>query len=215
MHVTVAHAAPRTVDLVVGADGIHSGVRGPAFGPEGEFVEQTGYHYALVDVGLSTTSGSGELYSEPGRTAAIDSEKASAFFVFRSPGLIYDRDDVEQQKAVLAAAFDGGGWRLPELVAALPRAASVYLDSISRVSVDRWSRGRVVLLGDAAHGAPLGGFGTGLAIVGASVLAGELLAAGGDFRVASAVTRRSCAATRAWGRRCGQAPSSLRPRGGG
>ncbi len=182
VRVTFAHAAPRTVDLVVGADGIHSRVRGLAFGPEAEFVEPTGYHYALVDLDVTSASGAGEMYSEPGRTAAIESGKASAFFVFSGPGLTYDRNDADQQKAVLAAAYAGGGWRVPELLAALPRAGSVYLDSISRVSVDHWSRGRVALLGDAAHGAPLGGFGTGLAIVGAYVLAGELLAAGGDHR---------------------------------
>jgi 2-polyprenyl-6-methoxyphenol hydroxylase-like FAD-dependent oxidoreductase len=62
--------------------------------------------------------------------------------------------------------------------------SDVYLDSISRVEVDRWSRGRVVLLGDSAFGNALGGFGTGLAVVGAYVLAGELTAAAGDHRTA-------------------------------
>ena len=40
--------------------------------------------------------------------------------------------------------------------------------------VDGWSRGRAVLLGDAAWGGTLGGQGTSLAMVGAYVLAGEL-----------------------------------------
>ena len=35
-------AAPRRFDLVVGADGIHSGVRRLAFGPEADFVEHLG-----------------------------------------------------------------------------------------------------------------------------------------------------------------------------
>jgi 2-polyprenyl-6-methoxyphenol hydroxylase-like FAD-dependent oxidoreductase len=65
-----------------------------------------------------------------------------------------------------------------------PQAGEFFLDSISRVTMDHYSRGRVVLLGDAAYGNTLGGFGTGLAVVGAYVLAGELLAAGGDHRVA-------------------------------
>jgi 2-polyprenyl-6-methoxyphenol hydroxylase-like FAD-dependent oxidoreductase len=42
------------------------------------------------------------------------------------------------------------------------------------VDIDRYHAGRVVLLGDAGYGNTLGGFGTGLAIVGAYVLAGEL-----------------------------------------
>jgi 2-polyprenyl-6-methoxyphenol hydroxylase-like FAD-dependent oxidoreductase len=47
--------------------------------------------------------------------------------------------------------------------------------------MDRWSNGRVGLLGDAAFSSsPMSGGGTGLALVGAYVLAGELAAAGWD-----------------------------------
>src|SRR6201999_46500 len=84
------------------------------------------------------------------------------------------------------AHYRDGGWRLPELLAQVPDAREFYLDSISRVRVDRYSVGRVVLLGDAAYGNTLGGFGTGLAIVGAYVLAGELARAGGDHTIAFA-----------------------------
>jgi 2-polyprenyl-6-methoxyphenol hydroxylase-like FAD-dependent oxidoreductase len=55
------------------------------------------------------------------------------------------------------------------------------------VHLERWSRGRTVLLGDAAFcGSPLSGLGSSLAIVGAYVLAGELAAAKGDHRTAFA-----------------------------
>jgi 2-polyprenyl-6-methoxyphenol hydroxylase-like FAD-dependent oxidoreductase len=48
-----------------------------------------------------------------------------------------------------------------------------------------WSRGRVTLVGDAcACASPLSGQGTGLALVGAYVLAGELAAAAGDHETA-------------------------------
>lgn len=51
--------------------------------------------------------------------------------------------------------------------------------------MDRWSKGRVVLLGDAAHcSSPASGQGTGLALTGAYVLAGELARAGGNHTVA-------------------------------
>ena len=47
--------------------------------------------------------------------------------------------------------------------------------------MDQWSRGRVGLLGDAAFSAsPMSGAGTGLALVGAYMLAGELAAANWD-----------------------------------
>jgi 2-polyprenyl-6-methoxyphenol hydroxylase-like FAD-dependent oxidoreductase len=53
------------------------------------------------------------------------------------------------------------------------------------VHIDEWSRERVVLLGDAGYCAsPLSGMGTSLALVGAYILAGELVASRGDHRFA-------------------------------
>jgi 2-polyprenyl-6-methoxyphenol hydroxylase-like FAD-dependent oxidoreductase len=47
--------------------------------------------------------------------------------------------------------------------------------------MDRWSNGRVGLIGDAAFSSsPMSGQGTGLALVGAYLLAGELASAGWD-----------------------------------
>lgn len=181
VHVTFEHGPPRTFDLVVGADGIHSNVRRLAFGPESDYVQFLGHYYALADVGVAGTA---VMYNEPGRMAAIGGPKAPAFFVFASPPLEFHRDDTDRQKELLCAAYQGGRWRLPELVAKLPQAREFYLDSLSRVDIDRYATGRIVLLGDAAYGNTLGGFGTGLAIVGAYVLAGELMAAGGDHQVA-------------------------------
>ncbi len=181
VHVTFERGAPRTFDIVVGADGIHSNVRRLAFGPESDYVHHNGYYYALAELGAS--DGDAVMYNEPGRMVTVGGRKAQAFFVFASPPLDYDRYDTDQQKKQLLAHYQDGGWRLPELLAQVPDATEFYLDSISRVRVDRYSDGRVVLLGDAAYGNTLGGFGTGLAIVGAYVLAGELMAANGDHRV--------------------------------
>ena len=57
-------------------------------------------------------------------------------------------------------------------------ATDFGFDSTAQVHLPAWSRGRVVLLGDAAWcPTPLTGLGTSLALVGAYVLAGELGAA--------------------------------------
>ncbi|MEU6782418.1 FAD-dependent monooxygenase [Nonomuraea angiospora] len=185
VHVTFERSAPRTFDLVVGADGIHSNVRRLAFGPEADYVKHLGYYYALVGVegDFGTVS---KMYNEPGRMAAVGGPKAPAFFVFASERLDYDRYDMRQQKDLLTRAYAGLGWQGPALMEAVRRSPDVYLDSISQISIDRYSQGRVVLLGDAAYGNTLAGFGTGLAVVGAYVLAGELKRAGGDHRVAFA-----------------------------
>jgi 2-polyprenyl-6-methoxyphenol hydroxylase-like FAD-dependent oxidoreductase len=42
-------AAPRDVDLVIGADGLHSGVRRIAFGPQSAFEVPLGYHVAAFE----------------------------------------------------------------------------------------------------------------------------------------------------------------------
>jgi 2-polyprenyl-6-methoxyphenol hydroxylase-like FAD-dependent oxidoreductase len=63
------------------------------------------------------------------------------------------------------------------LVEAMPHADDLFFDTVSQIHMPRWSSGRVALVGDAAH-APsfLSGQGTSLALVGAYVLAGELVA---------------------------------------
>ena len=76
---------------------------------------------------------------------------------------------------------------MPHLLEFMEFAPDFYFDSISQVKMERWSTGRCVLLGDAAHCAsPLSGMGTGMAVLGAYILAGELAEAGGDYTIAFA-----------------------------
>lgn len=187
---TFAHRAPERYDLVIGADGVHSGVRGLAFGPERDYVRHLGYYYAVVGGSPIRPGGTeagravGSMYNEPGRMISDGGSKAPQLYVFASPLLDYDRSDTLVQKRILADAFRSAGWRTPRLLAALPDQKDFYLDSISRVVTDRYTTGRFALVGDAAYANTLGGFGTGLALVGGYVLAGELAAARGDHRIA-------------------------------
>ncbi len=81
----------------------------------------------------------------------------------------------QQQKEILREHFQQEGWEVPRLLELMESAPDFYFDSVSQVKMDRWSAGRSVLLGDAAYCAsPLSGMGTGMAVVGAYVLAGEL-----------------------------------------
>ncbi|MFI6036255.1 FAD-dependent monooxygenase [Streptomyces sp. NPDC051315] len=192
VEVTFDSGAPRRFALVIGADGLHSSTRRLVFGYDPRHLRFSDHYVAGFavpnDLGLDRA---GRLYSEPGRAVAIgnydgDPDRAGALLVFRSGQLSYDRRDVAAQKRIIAERFAGMGWETPAVLRALEQAEDLYFDAIAQVHVDRLARGRVALLGDAGYGAIMGGMGTGAAIVGAHVLAGELALAGGDHRTAFA-----------------------------
>ncbi len=190
--VAFANGRPRRFDLVFGADGLHSGVRSLVFGPDERFIEFLGY-YVVGGITLPNfldLDHSGVLYNVPGRLADVKSSHdravASAGFVFACEELLFDRHDVEAQKRIVADRYSDVGWEVPRMLEAMWQTQDIYFDSISQVHLDRYASGRVALVGDAAYGATLGGLGTGLAMVGAYLLAGELAVARGDHRIAFA-----------------------------
>ncbi|MEV4758771.1 FAD-dependent monooxygenase [Micromonospora sp. NPDC049559] len=196
VEVEFARHGSRGFDIVIGADGLHSGVRRLAFGPEERYVRHLGYYLAGWELpnslGVDATP---RQYNVPGRMASVaadprDPDKAGAFAVFASPPLDHDWHDLDRQKKLIAEAFAGLRWHVPLLLAGLRDAPELYFDSISRVSVPAWTSGRFALLGDAAWGVTLGGMGVGTGLVGAYVLAGELAAAGGDHRAGFAAYER-------------------------
>jgi 2-polyprenyl-6-methoxyphenol hydroxylase-like FAD-dependent oxidoreductase len=72
------------------------------------------------------------------------------------------------------------GWEVPRLLEMMPTASDWYFDTAAQIDMPRWSQGRTVLVGDAAYCAsPMSGQGTSIALIGAYVLAGELVAASG------------------------------------
>ena len=168
------HASARTFDVVVGADGMHSGVRRLRFGPEEQFVRHLGYYLAGWDArGLGEDS---VHYAVPGKLAALS--PGNAMVVFSAPDLAVDQQDAQRQKDLIKDVYRGLRWHVPAMLDDLDRAPELYFDSISRVHAPAWTSSRVALLGDAAWGVTLGGMGVGTGLVGAYVLAGELATGG-------------------------------------
>jgi 2-polyprenyl-6-methoxyphenol hydroxylase-like FAD-dependent oxidoreductase len=178
---TLSDGSTLRADLVVGADGPHSGVRRLVFGPEEQFVRPLGGYNAWFSapdtVGLD---GWYLMYQAPGGLNASlrpshDPSIAKAGLAFRSEPIEYDRRDVAAQRRLLAERFTGAGWESDRLLAAAEVADDFYFDSLAQVHMPTWSSGRVTLAGDAGYCAsPLSGMGTSLALVGGYLLAGEI-----------------------------------------
>ena len=182
---------PRRFDIVVGAGGLHSVVRTLVFGPEREFEKHLGYytaaftsaHYPHRDEGVYVS------YTVPGRQVARYAlrDGRSAFFLILAagPALTHLRYSSAAQRDMLRVAFGGLGWETGAIMAAMDSSDDLYFDTVAQARLPRWSRGRVVLLGDAAYcPSLLAGQGAALAMAGAYVLAKALGEASGDPRAA-------------------------------
>jgi 2-polyprenyl-6-methoxyphenol hydroxylase-like FAD-dependent oxidoreductase len=187
--VTLAGGDRRRFDLVIGADGLHSALREMVFGPRERFVRHLGLVLAFYSVPNELGLDRWLLeYKESGRSALLrpihDATRAMAMFSFSSAEFDVDYRDVAAQKRLLRERMAGLGWLTPRMLAHLDDSPDFYLDQVAQVVMDRWSSGRVGLIGDAAFSSsPMSGGGTGLALVGAYLLAGELAAAGWDPEV--------------------------------
>ena len=182
--VTFERAAARRVELVVGADGLHSRVRRLAFGPEEQFVRRLGNSYVAV-FGMPNILGleRWEVMYQNDSTQigamvmALRKDADARVYVgfTASEPVAYDHHDIAAQKRLLAERLDDGGWIIPQILEQMRTAPDFHFDSISQVRMDEWSRGRIVLVGDAGYSVALAsGQGTSVAMVGAYVLAGEL-----------------------------------------
>lgn len=183
VHVTFTSGRRDTFDLVVGADGLHSSTRAMVFGPEEPFANYLGFCFAGFSMpntlGLSHE---GISCSLPGKSMTMicpgDSDTLHGFFSFaRESSPFEEFRDRDSRRQLVADTFRDVGWHARRMVSAMSDADDLFFDVVSQITMPTWSKGRIALIGDAAHATSFfSGQGSSVSLVGAYILAGELAA---------------------------------------
>jgi len=188
--VTLDDGARRTFALVFGCDGNRSNTRKLVFGDDENFTYfMGGYVYLkVVPVTGILPPNVSEVFSVPGRTAMLNGydDRTDIGLAFRTEGEIeYDYRDRAQQRAMIHAHFDGLGWKVPTALKHVGNDDDFYFDRINQIRMPFWSKGRVVLVGDAGYCvSPVAGMGGSMAIIGAGRIAEALERQGADYAAA-------------------------------
>ncbi|MEU6995708.1 FAD-dependent monooxygenase [Streptomyces sp. NPDC046465] len=167
-------------DLLVGADGQGSRIR-RAILPEGfDPYWRVGIHMAYWFVPrIESDSNIRDTYMVPGGRQIMRRShhptETQVYFVLREESeeaSAIHREPVERQREFWASRFRDAGWQTERFIEGMKTSPFFYSQEIAQVRTGTWSKGRVVLAGDAAHCAsPYSGMGISGGLVGAHVLA--------------------------------------------
>ncbi|WP_245931811.1 FAD-dependent monooxygenase [Actinokineospora auranticolor] len=172
-----------TFDLLIGADGQGSRIRRAILPAGSDPYRRLGIHMAYWFVPRVESDGDiRDTYLVPGGRQIMRRSHSPAetqvYFVLREESeaaSAIHRAPVERQREFWAGRFRGAGWQTERFVEGMRSSPFFYSQEVVQVRTDTWSRGRVVLVGDAAHCAsPYSGMGVSGGLVGAHVLAAEI-----------------------------------------
>ncbi len=178
VHVELKDGTTDTCDVLIGADGLHSVTRSLAFDENEVSNEYLGIFssaYRLSNV-LGITDRF-ENHMEQSRYMCVyttgDGDLACVF-IWKS-----DRREAPPQEdrlAMLRKAYEGCPETVQKVIDNCPQDEPIYMDPLIQIRMPSWHKGRVVLLGDAAHCLTLlSGQGASTAFWGGSVLAKSLI----------------------------------------
>lgn len=189
MEVMFKDGSSGTYDLVLGCDGLHSGVRKIWFGHESEYTHFLDAYFSATIVNkLLVKQKTMHMFNVPNKSVMLNAynNKTDIIFCFNSDKeILYDYHDVEQQRKIILEQFEGLSWRTAELLEEIKNAASFFFDKFCQIKMPSWTKGRVALVGDAGYCAsPAAGMGASLAVNGATALADALKKHHGNHELA-------------------------------
>jgi 2-polyprenyl-6-methoxyphenol hydroxylase-like FAD-dependent oxidoreductase len=160
-------------DLVVGADGVHSTVRDFCFQHHLESYTDWRAWYAWVDRTYARPRTVSQ-YVAPNECIAVfdEGDKALVVLIAKTDHAIWD--DTQERIDRLKLIFKEEPALIPQCLGKAT-AQDICPTDLIEISLKHWHTGRVVLIGDAAHGfEPFGGLGGSMALEDAYVLAAQL-----------------------------------------
>ncbi len=161
-------------DLVIGCDGIRSKIRKDVFGDVPlRYSGMSGWGF-WVNPDLCSHEGIIEYWGKGRFLGMWPTRGRLAVFtsVRRKSGV---GDSVDTRIESIRRNFAEFGGVVPEILRGLDDPRDIYYDEYNDLRMDRWSRGRVVLVGDSVHAIlPNAGAGVSMAMESAAVLAEEL-----------------------------------------
>ena len=182
VQVSFAKEADRDFDLVVIADGLSSKTRELVFGGSTSPIHRLGQYTSYFSIPYEESDGTwSRWYNAPGGRCVLlrpdgqGTTTTRAFLTLSSSPNGLEKLDVNGQKAEMHKLFADAGWETDRVLSAMETSTDFYLQEVAQVKMDKWSKGRVALLGDAGYcPSPISGMGTSVAVVGAYILAGEI-----------------------------------------